>query len=316
MALLRALAGDREPDGRSAPPVDLEQLDTVQRGGSGAIEGAPVRDARAGGEGGPQGARRAGGESRGEARRAEAVRRRACDGRRPRRAQVQELVSISPDLVRRALGLRYAFWRCAIVRTTSHRGQTPGSRTAGRVRIEPEISGVAVVLLGDFNPAIFTPAWFAMHGLLPKAAADSADLQVAHRQVTAFSTDWLRLQVTSDRFAADTAQAPHIRVRDLVMRVFKEHLTHTPTRVMGINRTVHFRVGSLAERDRIGRALAPVEPWGRWGVELGLDGEHGGMTSLIMSQIRPEGRPPGGRINVKVEPSSRIGDGRGCPVRC
>lgn len=31
MALLRALAGDREPDRRSAPPVDLEQLDTVQR---------------------------------------------------------------------------------------------------------------------------------------------------------------------------------------------------------------------------------------------------------------------------------------------
>ena len=36
------------------------------------------------------------------------------------------------------------------------------------MRIEPEISGVAVVLLGDFNPAIFTPAWFAMHELLPR----------------------------------------------------------------------------------------------------------------------------------------------------
>ena len=178
------------------------------------------------------------------------------------------------------------------------------------MRIEPEISGVAVVLLGDFNPAIFTPAWFAMHGLLPEVAADSADLQVSHRQVTAFSTDWLHLQVTSDRFVADTAQAPHVRVRDLVLRVFKEYLTHTPTRSMGINRTVHFRLRGLAERDRIGRALAPVEPWGLWGLELGSDGEHGGMTSLTMSQISPEGRPRGGRINVKVEPSSRIGGGR------
>lgn len=149
-----------------------------------------------------------------------------------------------------------------------------------------------------------------MQGLLPRAAADSADLQVAHRQVTAFSTDWLRLQVTSDRFVADTAQAPHVRVRDLVLRVFKEHLTHTPTRSMGINRTVHFRVADSAERDRIGRALAPIEPWGRWGLELGSDGEYGGMTSLTMSQIRPKGRPQGGRINVKVEPSTRIGDGR------
>ena len=33
------------------------------------------------------------------------------------------------------------------------------------------------------------------------------------------------------------------------------------------------------------------------------------MTSLTMSQVDPEGRPKGGRINVKVEPSKRIGQG-------
>ena len=178
------------------------------------------------------------------------------------------------------------------------------------MRIEPEISAVAVVLLGDFNPAIFTPAWFAMHGLLSTAAADNANLEVAHRQVTVFSTDWLHLQVTSDRFMADTSQAPHVRVRDLAVRVFKEYLYHTPLKAMGINRNVHFRVDSLAERDRIGRTLAPPEPWGRWGQELGLAEEHGGMTSLTMSQLRPEGRSQGGQVNVKVEPSKRIGDGR------
>ena len=31
MALLRALAGDRQPDRRSAPPVDLEQVSATQR---------------------------------------------------------------------------------------------------------------------------------------------------------------------------------------------------------------------------------------------------------------------------------------------
>ena len=34
------------------------------------------------------------------------------------------------------------------------------------------------------------------------------------------------------------------------------------------------------------------------------------MTSLTMSQIDPQGRPKGGSINVKVEPSTRIGEGR------
>ena len=178
------------------------------------------------------------------------------------------------------------------------------------MRIEPEISGVSVVLLGKFNPAIFTPAWFAMHGLLPKSVAESAKLEVAHQQVTAFSTDWLRLEVAPDRFTVNTSQAPYIRLRDLVARVFKDHLYHTPLNVFGINRDIHFLVPSLTVRDRIGRMLAPVKPWGIWGHNLGLDGEQGGMTSLTMSQVDPEGRPKGGRINVKVEPSNKIGQGR------
>ena len=178
------------------------------------------------------------------------------------------------------------------------------------MRIEPEISGVGVVLLGDFNPAIFTPAWFALHGLLPESTADNANLQIAHSQVLVFSTEWLNLQVTTDRFAANTQREPHIRVRDLVVRVFKEHLYHTPLRAIGINREVHFRVAGPVEQDRIGRMLAPVEPWGSWREELELDGDHGGMTSLTMAQLRPAGRPPGGQVNVTVEPSVRIDGGR------
>ena len=178
------------------------------------------------------------------------------------------------------------------------------------MRIEPEIDGVDVVLVGDFNPAIFTPAWFALNGLLPESAVANAELQIAHQQITAFNTDWLCLQVTPDRFSAGTAQAPHVRLHDLVARVFKEHLHHTPLRAFGINREVHFQVRSSALRDRMGRTLAPVEPWGTWGRELGSDGLQGGMTSLTMSRNNPEGRPAGGRINVTVKPSYRIGEGR------
>ncbi len=178
------------------------------------------------------------------------------------------------------------------------------------MRIEPEISGVTINILGKFNPAIFTPAWFALHNLLPQSAADSANLGIAHQQVTAFSTDWLRLEVSTGHFSAETLQAPNIRLRDLVVSVFNKHLYHTPLRAFGINRSVHFQVPSMATRDRLGRTLAPVEPWGEWGHDLGITGEQGGMTSLTMTQVDPEGRPSGGRINVKVEPSSRIGQGR------
>lgn len=178
------------------------------------------------------------------------------------------------------------------------------------MRIEPEISDVNIVLLGKFNPAIFTPAWFALHELLPENIAERAELEVAHQQVTAFVVDWLHLQVTTERFSVDTSQAPHIRLRDLVVRVFKEHLHHTPITAFGINRQVHFLVDSFIERERIGRMLAPVEPWGAWAKQIGLEGEHGGMTSLTMMQGDPEGRPKGDSINITVEPSNRIGEGR------
>ena len=175
------------------------------------------------------------------------------------------------------------------------------------MRIEPEISEVDVVLLGTFNPAIFTPAWFVLHGLLPEGAADSAEVEIVHPLATEFTFDWLHLQATAERFSAETSQAPHVRVCDLVVRMFMEYLPHTSLKAFGINRRVHFPVRSLADRDRIGRTLAPVEPWGRWGADLGPDGDHGGMTSLTMSQLDPPGRATDGRINVTVGPSNRIG---------
>ena len=178
------------------------------------------------------------------------------------------------------------------------------------MRIEPEIGGADVIVLGAFNPALFTPAWFVLHGLLPERAADGAEVELIHPQVTKFTFDWLHLQVRAEYFSAETSQAPHVRVRDLVVRVFRERLPHPPLKGFGINRYVHFPVRSPAERDRIIRTLAPVEPWGRWGLALGPDGDHGGMTSLTMSQLDPPGRTAGDRINVTMEPSTRIEDPR------
>ena len=178
------------------------------------------------------------------------------------------------------------------------------------MRIEPEISGVSVVLRGNFNPAIFTPAWFALHNLLPRSVAENAKLEVTHEQISVFSTDWLRLEVQVRQFSAETLQAPYVRLRDLVTCLFGEHLYHTPIEALGINRRVHFQVDTPTERDRIGRTLVPVEPWGTWRRDLGESGEQGGMTSVTMTQVNPKGRAPGGQINAKVEPSNRIGQGR------
>ena len=71
-----------------------------------------------------------------------------------------------------------------------------------------EIEGVSIVLLGDFNPKIFQPAWFAAQELIRKEEAESAEIEVIHPEVVVFSLDWLRIQVTRNRWISE-AQAPH-----------------------------------------------------------------------------------------------------------
>lgn len=174
------------------------------------------------------------------------------------------------------------------------------------LRIEPEIAGASVVLLGDFNPAVFTPAWFALNNLLRAPLAANARLDIAHAQQTEFEADWLHLQVTPSHFTASTNQAPYSRLRDLVAALFWDILPHTPLRSLGINRSVHFQVQNLEQRDRLGRRLAPTEVWGDWSEDLGTTGKQGGMTSLTMTQVSVSGRPSGDRINARVESSALL----------
>ena len=181
-------------------------------------------------------------------------------------------------------------------------------KKANSVRFEPVISGVSVVLVGDFAPAIFTPAWFALNGLLPKKVADSANLQIAHKQMTVFEADWLNIRVEPERFIAETLQSPNIRLCDFVLNVFKKHLDHTPLKAFGINRNIHFCVRFPDEREQIGRTLAPVKPWGDWASKIGFNSRQGGLLSLTMSPPKSDERLSDGRISVKVEPSSKVGD--------
>ena len=174
------------------------------------------------------------------------------------------------------------------------------------MRIQPQFEGVSIVLAGSFNPSIFTPAWFGLNNLLSNSQVSSANLKLAHRDFTEFSLDWLHVTVTMERFTAETTQAPNIRVHDLVFRTFNELLNHTPLKALGINQLIHFPVEGKKELDRIGRKLAPLEPWGKWGGELNTVEEFGGLRSLTMSQTTLKERPMNDQLNVRVEPSERI----------
>jgi hypothetical protein len=174
--------------------------------------------------------------------------------------------------------------------------------------IEPELDGAAIVLLGSFNPRIFQPSWMSRYALISDAAAENAQISVIHPDISVFNVDsQFSINVQQDRFSIDRSVAPLVVICDLVCRIFGDLLPHTPLHGLGINRMVHFDVGSFEERSRIGRLLAPIEPWGEWGMQLssGDMTKQGGLQSLTMVRKNFSDRPPG-HVQCKIEPSIQV----------
>lgn len=175
------------------------------------------------------------------------------------------------------------------------------------MRINPEIEDVSVVLLGNFNPVVFKPEWFEKFGILSEEDANKCKVKVIHPEITEFQNDWLKLQATPNRFYAGSTEHPLIRVHDFVVNTFKNHLSHTPISTLGINRRAHFSAGTADARDRVGKILAPREPWGEWGklIDKGKGEDHGGLTSLTM-QIQETDDREKGLIKITVQPSTKV----------
>jgi len=68
----------------------------------------------------------------------------------------------------------------------------------------PEIQGQSIVLIGDFNPRIFQPAWFGKEHLIRENEADTATIKIIHPDIVSFSTEWFELDITRDRFTIST----------------------------------------------------------------------------------------------------------------
>lgn len=165
---------------------------------------------------------------------------------------------------------------------------------------QPQIQGVTVVLLGDFNPKIFQPAWFSAEGLIRDKEAEKAEIEIIHSDVVSFTLDWLRFQVTPERLLAATTQEPYYEpLRDLILGTFSL-LRHTPIDKMGINREMHFRLSSEESWHTFGHRLAPKTIWN------GILHEPG-MRSLTMEGKRQDDYK--GCIRAQVEPSVRVHPG-------
>lgn len=164
-----------------------------------------------------------------------------------------------------------------------------------------EIEGLSIVLIGDFNPKIFQPAWFAAQELIRTKESEESEVQLITPEVTSFKLgDWLELQVTRERFSASTAQEAYFEIlRDLVLGTFTL-LRHSPVRAVGINYMAHHRLRSEEEMHSYGYSWAPKTNW-----EGILNNP--GMRVLIMQGKRTDGYM--GYVQVQSEPSAKVQPG-------
>lgn len=172
------------------------------------------------------------------------------------------------------------------------------------MRINPESSGVRLFFAGNFIPAMYTPAWFELHDLLPKGTAGRVELQMPVPYQLEFSLDRFSFKATQESLEFNTVHEPYIRICDISRKLFTEPLNRPLVTAVWIIRDVHFCARSPAERVRIGRHLAPLRPWGRMGESLKLGGENKRMPSLSMVGDCPDGRHPEDAITVTVQPSA------------
>jgi hypothetical protein len=174
------------------------------------------------------------------------------------------------------------------------------------MRIEPEIGQCTIVLLGRFNPLIFVPNWFLKHDLLSAELVEAAKVGVLHADLSVLTFGKIRLQAEAQRLSFETSEAPWIDLCDLVARILTV-IPSTPINQMGINRLVHFSVGTEERRNRIGQILAPLEPWGAWGEEIAASPPQarGGCVDLTM-RLPKSGDGYKGHMQISVQPSAHI----------
>lgn len=159
----------------------------------------------------------------------------------------------------------------------------------------PDVSvdEITVVLIGDFNPKIFHPMWFANHGVLREAEATEASIEVVHSDVCSFSTEWLTVQVLRDRFtAAIKADVYYVHLGDLVANVFTL-LSHSPIHQMGLNTTFRLHFKSVDDWHSFGHFILPKSPWS--GVLTTP-----GLRSVMVRGSRDDSHV--GNLNISVEP--------------
>ena len=162
-----------------------------------------------------------------------------------------------------------------------------------------ELRRIDVVLLGDFNPKIFTPAWLAAQELIGEEESKNSNVEILTPDIAVFNLSWCQAQITRNRFAIFTEQDAYFtHLYDLIANIF-QILEHTPIHTLGYNWGMHFICSNEEEWHAFGHSLVPQNPW----KNIFKDSA---MLRLDIVEKYEKGDPLDGRMQVRVEPSRKF----------
>ena len=172
-----------------------------------------------------------------------------------------------------------------------------------------EILTSAIVAVGAFNPAIFSPDWMERNKLI---GADDADWArdskrgsslLVSQQATAFETKWFAFQVLENQLSLTSKDGLSPAFKDLAVSIF-QLVPHTPVTAVGLNFLAHYKLASEDEYHRVGDVLAPKAIW----QALYPDQIAGLADVTIRIQHGERGKPVTSRDEKRIalQPSSMV----------
>ena len=171
-----------------------------------------------------------------------------------------------------------------------------------------EIFDASIVVLGNFNPAIFSPDWLERNELIGKEDGDDARSRsslIVSQQVTSYETDWFFLQVLENQFTLMSKGVVTPAFRDLAEGILTL-VPHTPVTAVGVNFMSHFHMPTQDAYYKVGDVLAPKQIWRKIFPEE--QGTPGVLDLMIgIQQVRrgdPNTNPD--VVRIQLQPSAKI----------
>lgn len=173
---------------------------------------------------------------------------------------------------------------------------------------KPEMKQYSVVLLGEFNPAMFSPEWFGKNKIIApedvEFAKRAGSNSIVSPAITIFSTQQLNVKIDNVRFQIATNKEPITVLKDFIKKTFDD-LANFTIKAYGLNYSAHYKVDSYSDYHRVGDLLAPKKYWKfLLNEDMSGDDRHGGLASIHMVEEKD-----GGATSISLQPSNTFKPG-------